>query len=70
MDHGVAILKRPRPTYYEKTLGAMRAERTVKRINFVPSEANPSKTLYVFLPKLNKMRPLCQVLWRFFLISF
>ena len=54
MDHKVAILKRPRPTQYEKTLGAMRAERTVKRINFVPSEANPSKTLNVFLPKLNK----------------
>ena len=35
-----------------KTLGAMKAERTVKRITFNPSEANPGETLYVHVPKL------------------
>ena len=29
------------PSHREKTLGAMKAERTVKRITFNPSEANP-----------------------------
>ena len=40
------------PSHSEKTLGAMKAERTVKRITFNPSEANPGETLYVSVPKL------------------
>ena len=40
------------PSHSEKVLGAMRAERTVKRITFNPSEANPGETLYVSVPKL------------------
>ena len=35
------------PSYSEKTLGAMKAERTMKRITFNPTEANPGETLYV-----------------------
>ena len=40
------------PSHSEKVLGAMKAERTVKRITFNPSEANPKETLYVSVPKL------------------
>ena len=40
------------PSHLEKVLGAMKAERTVKRITFNPSEANPGETLYVSVPKL------------------
>ena len=40
------------PSHSEKVLGAMRAERTVRRITFNPSEANPGETLYVSVPKL------------------
>ena len=40
------------PTHSEKVLRAMKAERTVKRITFNPSEANPGETLYVSVPKL------------------
>ena len=39
------------PSHSEKTLGAMRAERTVRRITFNPSGANPGETLYVSMPK-------------------
>ena len=47
------------PSHSEKVLGAMKAERTVKRITFNPSEANPSEanpgeTLYVSVPKLSE----------------
>ena len=42
------------PSHSVKTLGAMKAERTVKRITFNPSEANPGETLYVSLPKLSE----------------
>ena len=42
------------PSHMEKTLNAMKAERTVKRITFNPSAANPGETLYVSVPKLNK----------------
>ena len=42
------------PSHSEKVLGAMRAERTVKRITFNPSEANPGETLYVSVPKLSE----------------
>ena len=38
----------------EKILGAMKAERTVKRITFDRSEASPGETLYVSVPKLNE----------------
>ena len=40
------------PSHMEKVLGAMQAERTVKRITFNPTEANPGETLYVSVPKL------------------
>ena len=40
------------PSHSEKVLGAMMAERTVKRITFNPTEANPGETLYVSVPKL------------------
>ena len=40
------------PSHSEKILGAMKAERTVKRITCNPSEANPGETLYVSVPKL------------------
>ena len=42
------------PSHSEKTLGAMKAERTVKRITFNPSEASPGETLYVSVPKLSE----------------
>ena len=42
------------PTHSEKTLGAMKAERTVKRITFTPTKANTGNRLYVSVPKLNK----------------
>ena len=37
-----------------KTLGAMKAEHTVKRITFNPTEANPGNKLYISVPKLNE----------------
>ena len=40
------------PSHSEKVLGAMKAEGTVKRITFNPTEANPGETLYVSVPKL------------------
>ena len=40
------------PSHSKKVIGAMKAERTVKRITFNPTEANPGKTLYVYVPKL------------------
>ena len=42
------------PSHSEKVLNAMKAERTVKRITFNPSEANPGETLYVSVPKLSE----------------
>ena len=42
------------PSHSEKVLGAMKAERTVKRITFNPTEAKPGETLYVHVPKLAK----------------
>ena len=42
------------PSHSEKTLGTMKAERTVKRITFNPLEANPGETLYVGVPKLSE----------------
>ena len=40
------------PSHSERVLGAMKAERTVKRITFNPTSANPGETLYVSVPKL------------------
>ena len=37
-----------------KSLGAMKAERTVKRITFERTEASPGHTLYVSVPKLRE----------------
>ena len=37
------------PSHSEKTLGAMKAERTVKRITFNPSKAEPGETLQCFV---------------------
>ena len=42
------------PTHNEKIMNAIKAPRTVKRITFNPSEANPGETLYVYVPKLNE----------------
>ena len=42
------------PSHSVKTLGAMKADRTVKRITFNPTEANPGNTLYVLVPKLHE----------------
>ena len=41
-------------THSEKTLGAMKAEYTVKCITFDPSEAKPGETLYIHVPNLNR----------------
>ena len=41
-------------THSVKTLKAVKAPRSAKRITFNPSEANPGETLYVHVPKLNK----------------
>ena len=43
-----------RPTHSEKTKNAMKAPRSIKRITFNPSEANPGETLYAHVPKLNQ----------------
>ena len=40
------------PSHSEKVIDAMKAERTVKRITFNPTSANPGETLYVSVPKL------------------
>ena len=42
------------PSHSEKTLGAMKAERTVRRITLTPSMAQPGETLYVSVPKLSE----------------
>ena len=43
-----------RSTHSVKIKNTMKAPRSVKRITFNPSEANPGETLYVHVPKLNK----------------
>ena len=43
-----------RPTHSEKIIKAMKAPRVVKCFTFNPSEANPTETLYVRVPKLNE----------------
>ena len=41
------------PSHSEKVLGAMKAERTLKRITFIKTEAKPGETLYVHVPRLD-----------------
>ena len=43
-----------RPSHNEKTVQAMKAERTVKHKTFNPNEAEPGETLTVSAPKLNE----------------
>ena len=50
----MSVLENLHPTYSEKTLGAMKADRAVKRITFERTEARPGETLYVSVPKLNE----------------
>ena len=42
------------PSHSVKSLGAIKAERTVKRITFERTEASPSHMLYVSVPKLSE----------------
>ena len=42
------------PEHTKKTMNAMKARRSIKRITFNKTEANPGDTLYVHVPKLNK----------------
>ena len=42
------------PSHRSKTLRAMKAPYSVKRINLIPSEVNPGHRLEVTVPKLNK----------------
>ena len=49
----MAVQANLRPSHNEKTIQAMKAERTVKRITFDRNEAKRSETLYVSVPKLN-----------------
>jgi len=42
------------PSFTEKTFGAMKAERAIKRITFDRTEASPRATPYVSVPKLNE----------------
>ena len=42
------------PNHSEKTLGAMKAERIVKRNTFNPTKADPGTALCVSIPKLNE----------------
>ncbi|KAL9953142.1 hypothetical protein ACROYT_G040507 [Oculina patagonica] len=50
----MAVQEILRPARTEKILGALKAERAVKRITFDRTEANPEETLYVLVPKLNE----------------
>ncbi|KAL9956033.1 hypothetical protein ACROYT_G037451 [Oculina patagonica] len=49
-----AVQENLRPGRTEKILGALKAERAVKRITFDRYVANPEETLYVSVPKLNE----------------
>ena len=50
----MAVQETLNPAHAEKPLGAMKAERSAKRITFDRSEARPGETLYVSVPKLNE----------------
>ena len=47
----MAVQENLHPAHIVKTLNAMKAKRTVKRITFSPSEAKPVETLYVTVPR-------------------
>ncbi|KAL9982943.1 hypothetical protein ACROYT_G005058 [Oculina patagonica] len=49
-----AVQENLRPRRTKKILGALKAERAVKRITFDRTEANPEETLYVSVPKLKE----------------
>ncbi|KAL9955126.1 hypothetical protein ACROYT_G036412 [Oculina patagonica] len=49
-----AVQENLRPGRTKKILGALKAERAVKRITFDRTEANPEETLYASVPKLNE----------------
>ena len=57
------------PSHSVKTFGTMKAERTVKRIIFNPTEANPGNNLYVSVRSSMKMSSLCLDLLPYSLIS-
>ena len=57
------------PSHSEKTLGAMKAERTVRRITFARSEARPGETLYVSVPKLAEHEVSSRARWPWSLTS-
>ena len=50
----MAVQENLLPTHKEKRLGALKAERAIKRITFDRTEVNPEETLYVSVPKLNE----------------
>lgn len=50
----MAVQENLLPTCKEKILGATKAERSVKPITFGRSEAHPTETVYVSVPKLNE----------------
>ena len=50
----MAVQENLLPSHKEKTLKALKAIRMVNCITFNPSSANPSETLYVYVPKLNE----------------
>ena len=52
--HTMAVQANLLPSHSVKTLGAMKAERAVKRTTFNPSEAKPGETLYVSVSKLSE----------------
>ena len=50
----MAVQENLLPTHKEKSLGALKAERAVKRITFDRTETKPEETLFVYVPKLNE----------------
>ena len=50
----MSVQKNVRPKHNEKKLGAMKAERAVKRITFSRTEASPGETLCVSVPTLRE----------------
>ena len=50
----MAVQENLQPTHNEKSLGVLKAERSVKRITFDRTEVNSEETLYFLVPKLNE----------------
>jgi len=50
----MSVTENLNPSFTEKTFGAMKAERVVKQMTFDRTEASPSETLNVSVPKLNE----------------